>query len=92
MEDIICSIESITHQLPIMKPKKLGRNAGRILHRSKPPKPNLTKEQFDSIHHLNENPDILVLKVDKGNATVIMNSSDYESKLLDLLSSSTYKT
>jgi hypothetical protein len=58
---------------------------------SKPPKLNLSKEQLHSIRRLNDNPDIIVLKADKGNATVIMNTSDYDSKILDLLSSSTYK-
>jgi hypothetical protein len=37
------------------------------------------------------NHDIIILKVDKGNATVIMNTSDYDAKILDLLSSSSYK-
>jgi hypothetical protein len=85
------------HRIPspitfqFMKQKILRKECGRILRRSNPPKPNLTKEQFTSIHSLNDNPSILILKVDKGNATIIMNTVDYDAKMLDLLSSSTYK-
>jgi len=52
---------------------------------------NLTKDEFHSIRSLSDNPNIILLKVDKGNATVIMNTIDYESKLHDLLSSYSYK-
>jgi len=71
--------------------EEIRQECGQILYRSKPPKPKLTKENFDSICRLNENRNILILKVNKGNAPVIMDSSDYDSKMLDLLSTSTYK-
>jgi len=91
MEDIIFSIESITHNLPTHEVDEIRQESGRILHHSKPPKLNLTKEQLHSIRRLNDNLDIIVLKADKGNAMVIMNTSNYDSKLLDLISSSAYK-
>ena len=53
---------------------------------------NLSSEEFRSIQELNNNLGILILKVDKGNAFVIMNSLDYDSKLLDFFSSSSYKS
>jgi hypothetical protein len=59
-----------------------------MLRLSKPPEPNLKKYEFQSICRVNDNPNIIVLKFNKGNATVIMNTSDYESKLQDLASSS----
>jgi len=57
----------------------------------KHPKPNLSKEQVQYICHFNYNLDIIILKDDKRNATVVMNTYEYESKLIDLLSSFSYK-
>jgi len=42
--------------------------------------PNERTKQF-----LQENDDILILKADKGNATVLMDKSEYHQKVLDLL-------
>jgi hypothetical protein len=71
-----------------MKRKRSDKN---MVGFSKLPKPKLSKEEFHSIHNLNNNPNIIILKVDKGNATIINNTFDYESKMQDLLSSSLYK-
>jgi hypothetical protein len=91
VEDIIFSIESIMQNLPTHEAEEIWQECGRIIRCSKPPKPNLAKEKFQSIWCLNVNPNIIILKVDKGNASVIMNTSDYESKIYELLSSSSYK-
>jgi hypothetical protein len=91
MEDIICSIESITHHFPTHEAGEIRQECRRIIQCSKSTSPNLSKEEFDHICHLNDNPNIIILKEDKGNTAVIMNTSNYDSKLLDILSSSTYK-
>ena len=38
---------------------------------------NLTKEQWKGIKDLQDNPDIVIKKADKGSAIVIMNTTDY---------------
>jgi hypothetical protein len=91
IKDTISSIESITLHLPTHETEEIRQDFGRILHHSKPSKPNLTKEEFQFICLLNNNPNIIILKVNKGNTIVIMNSFDYHSKLYDLISSSFYK-
>jgi hypothetical protein len=90
-EDIIRSIKLFAHHLPTHEVGEIGQDCGRILYFSKPPKPNLKKGEFKSISLLNNNPNIILLKVHKGNTTLIMNTLDYEFKFIDLLSSSSYK-
>jgi len=92
IKDILCSMESITHHLPTHEAEEIRQACGRILHLSKPPKPSLSKEEFQYICHLNDNPNIIILKFDKGNAIVIMNTSNYKSEFKYLRLSSSYNT
>ena len=63
-----------------------------ILRKAKPPKSNISKLEFEALKSLNSNPNIVVLKADKGGATVILNKEDYHNKMLDhLLNSGSYK-
>lgn len=40
---------------------------------------------------MNNNPDIIIFKANKGDTSIIINTMDYESKMLDIISSSSYK-
>ena len=54
--------------------------------------PNLSTEEKIAIKELKSNKDIVILKADKGNSTVIMNSEDYSAKISQLLDNdTTYK-
>ena len=54
--------------------------------------PNLSTEEKIAIKELRSNKDIVILKADKGNSTVIMNSEDYNAKISQLLDDdTTYK-
>ena len=44
-----------------------------------------------ALKELRENSDIIVLSADKGNATVVMNTSDYNSKISNILKDPAYK-
>jgi len=63
-----------------------------ILRKARPPKRNLNPEQPKAIKNLRNNNDIVILKADKGGATIIMNYEDYVSKMKDhLYNSGSYK-
>ena len=50
------------------------------------------REEWKAIKQLRRNRNIVILPADKGRATVVMDISRYDSKMMDLLSdSSTYK-
>ena len=62
--------------------------AVKILKRAKPPKPNLSKAEKRAIEELKQYDDIVFLKADKGNNTVVMDKLECVKKLLGLLSDS----
>ena len=53
-------------------------------------KHNLTKNEFNSIKVLKNNPNIIIKKADKGNATVIMNLDNYITEANNQLSDTKY--
>ena len=55
-----------------------------ILKSAKPPKSNLTKDEEIVFQQLKTDTTIEILKADKGNSTVVMESSAYDFKLKDL--------
>ncbi|XP_077778802.1 uncharacterized protein LOC144326219 [Podarcis muralis] len=62
-----------------------------ILCSSKPPRSNLHKEEQKALTNLRKDNNIIILPADKGNATVVMNTSDYQAKLSNLLQDPTYQ-
>ncbi|XP_018311528.1 uncharacterized protein [Mycetomoellerius zeteki] len=58
---------------------------------TKPPPPNITRQERLALQDLNRDTDIIVLPADKGNTTVVINTSDYKKKMKNLLSDKAYK-
>lgn len=90
-EDIISNLEAAIRYLPDEKAQELRTETARILQKAKPPKRNLKPKEFKAIRDLNKDGSILVLTADKGNATVVMDTVDYRTKIKDLLDPNTYK-
>ena len=67
-----------------------GRLCG-ILRKAKVPKDNLSKEQRNALKNLRKEKNIVILPADKGNSTVLMDTSDYDSKIRNMLESGTYR-
>lgn len=59
-----------------------------VLRKTKPPGNNISKLEFDALKSLNDNNNIIVLKVDKGGVVVILDKDDYRRKMLDHLHNS----
>lgn len=63
-----------------------------VLRTTKPPRSNLNKEEHEALMNLRNNDGIVVLKADKGGAMVIMNKIDYNTKMIEhLTTSGSYK-
>ena len=60
----------------------------KVLKSAKPPQSNITHEEEEALKELNKDKNIVILKADKGNATVVMNARDYNDKNNCLLSDS----
>ena len=89
--DIITTVESTARQLSEDKAKHLRKTVSEILQKAKRPKDNLDKHLHRAVRDLRKNDDITILPADKGNATVIMDCTEYEKKMLDLLADPTYR-
>ena len=61
-----------------------------ILEKSKPPKPNITKEESLAIKSLQRDKNIIILSADKGIAIVVMDKAEYSNKMADLIASGGY--
>ena len=49
---------------------------------------NITHEEEEALKELKKDKNIVILKADKGNATIIMNATEYNDKINCLLSDS----
>ena len=77
-KEIIALIESAIDGLMEDNKDEIRADVYSCLKQTKPPcKQNLTREERDN--------DILVLKADKGNCTVVMNSADYYNQVREML-------
>ncbi len=61
-----------------------------VLRWARLPRSNLSKNKKDAVRNLRTDKSIHILKADKGNATVILNRTDYDKKILALLNTPTY--
>ena len=90
-ESIICGVEAALIGLPKAKAEQIRQDTARILSKSKLPANNLTREERSALRDLKENPDIVILKADKGNATVVMDKAIYKKKMEVILEDPVYK-
>lgn len=93
-EQIICSVEDVLAKNNIKKEdlEAMRQDVSAVLRHSKPPKPNLPKNQYLALNNLRKNQDVIILRADKGNSTVILDTAEYNLKIQDLLSDvTTYK-
>ena len=55
----------------------------------KRPVSNLSEAELNALENLTKNKNLVIQKADKGNTVVIINKSDYKTKIKDILSDST---
>lgn len=53
--------------------------------------PNITKQELEAIKCLEEDSTIKIMRADKGNKTVVMDSMDYNKKIESMLKTTDYK-
>ena len=91
MEDIICGVETAIKKLPAHIAEEIRQDTSAVLRKTKLPKSNITPSERVALRDLRNNQDIVVLRADKGNATVILNTETYNRKIEELLIEPTYK-
>ncbi|CAH1100638.1 unnamed protein product [Psylliodes chrysocephalus] len=81
-EEGITNIEAEIEILPPGVKEEVCSESARIPRKPKLPKSNILRGEKEAIRSLNENEKIIILPFDKGNATVVMNTSDYRRNLV----------
>ena len=71
--------------------KKLRIGVSDALRIARPPPSNLDKEMRKALKDLRNDEDIVILGADKGNATVVLDRSDYVMKMNQMLEDDTYR-
>lgn len=70
---------------------QVRRRVDNILVSTKNPKQNLSSAEHEALKNLQQDSSIMVLAADKGSAVVLLNTTDYHSKVNDLLSTGPYR-
>ena len=83
---IIANIETGIFRLPESSKATIRASVVNILKNSTPETTrNISKEQLTAIRNLKKDPSITIVPADKGRSVVVMNTSDYKSKINTLL-------
>ncbi|XP_018563496.1 uncharacterized protein LOC108905193 [Anoplophora glabripennis] len=90
VENIICGVEASIENMDTNIAETIQHDVSQIMRRAKPPKKNLTREETQDLRNLQKNTKILVLPVE-GNATVVMNTQEYDRKIMALLIDPVYE-
>ena len=89
--EIITKVESATRQLDVDQADIVRRAVNNILQQAEPPEPNITKEMQDALKCLKEDKFIMVLPVDKGRSSLVMDTNTYHTKMSALIENGPYQ-
>ena len=92
-EDFIVATEKACSYISANERPALRAEIVGVLKNAKPPQSNVSKEERAAIKSLKKNDDILIMGADKGRSTVVLDKSDYETKVHEMLKDEkTYET
>lgn len=77
---IIAEVESSIYNLNAEERSDIRNKITGVLSNAKPPQQNITKGEQKAIKTLNQDKSVIILRADKGNSTVVMDSTEYEDK------------
>ena len=91
VEEIVASVEAGIRGLPRDQADEIRLEAARALKRAAPPKCNLLSVELRALRDLRRDDSIVIVPADKGSATVVLNTEDYQRKIEGLLDPATYR-
>ena len=89
--EIIAKVEAAVRQLDAEQADTVRRAVNGTLQQAEPPEANITKEMRDALKSLKEDGYIMVLLVDKGRASVVMDTDTYRAKMSTLIENGPYQ-
>jgi len=91
IEDILTGVEKAALSLPVEMTEEARQETVRIIKKT-PHGPEITTTEMAALKTLKDNVNLTILPAYKGNATVVLNTSDYKQKISSLLEDSSYRT
>ena len=89
--DIIAQVEQGQSKPKPENPNRIKTNVRQILQQSERMQlSNLTKAELTAVKTLRNDDSIIILPADKGNATVVLNTKDYDGKMMSILNEDTH--
>ena len=85
VNECIIACEKACWKLPTGEASQLRAEVVGTLKSAKIPKSNVSKEERDAIKTLQKETSVKILGADKGRATVVMDTEEYEEKLANML-------
>ena len=90
VDDFVVNIEEACSKVPTNQAEGLRNEAVAIISNHKIRESNIMKNERKAIKELSKNKEILILPADKGRATVLLDRTTYEEKMLSMLSDTTH--
>jgi Reverse transcriptase (RNA-dependent DNA polymerase) len=87
--DVVTSIECAACFLPDRQRSEFRMEIRAAIDRARKPEENVTREDIKALKALKSDDSIIVLAADKGNATVVMNRDEYDTKMSTLINDRT---
>lgn len=84
--DIITSIECAASFLPESKRNELTYEVKKAIENPRRPKENLSKQEILALKCLRNDDNIVIMPADKGKAAVVMDKTEYDTKIEGILS------
>lgn len=88
---VISGVERAITGLPVDAAEEVRSEVSRVLKRTTTSRPNITKEERAALRKMRNDDSIVVLPADKGNASVVMLSTDYKQKIQAILEDEAYR-
>ena len=90
-KDIIATVEDAVKDLVKEEADKICAKVSLTLQNSKPPKDDLSKHERKALKELQSDTSIVILPVDKGRSTIILNRENYLEKCMDYINNGPYQ-
>ena len=84
-EEFVVAAEQATWSLPQEQKNKLRADITGVLKSAKVPKQNITRQERTALKGLQKEKSITILPADKGKATVIKETREYQEKMKEML-------
>ncbi|KDR20397.1 hypothetical protein L798_04931 [Zootermopsis nevadensis] len=91
IEDFLSGVERTVRSLPEEAAEEVRQETVRILRASKKPKDSLSRAERRALRALRNNADLTVHPADKGSATMVHRTEDYNRKIIAILEPPTYR-